>query len=299
MRCRVCSAQAPSMSRSTLALASLTVLLYAANYPLAALALGATTPFLLLTIRFTASAVALWGIVRARRSTLPRGRALAWTILAGAGVQGAQFLSAYRGMSHGVSPTVTALVIAMNPVLTAVLLGVVTRRRESPAGVVALVLATASVLLGCLPRGARRPTDRAGGHRDDRRAARSRRRLHPAGASRGRRRSGRLHGDRCDGRRPRRRGGLVPRTTTPERRRAGVRAHRTRHGRRDGRDVRLRGRRAPCGCPVRVDALRRHPRHGGGDRRDPDGRAARARPAHGPRDRRRGLCGRAAAARCR
>ncbi|MFI8348118.1 DMT family transporter [Streptomyces sp. NPDC085596] len=133
-------------------LPALTVLLYALGYPLGALTLGHVTPFLLILLRFLLSAVLMWTVVAVRRTPLPRGRVLAWTVTGGLLVQGVQFLGLYWGMAHGVGPGVAALVIAMNPVTTAVLARLVLHRRENPWGLVALALGTVGVVTACLPR---------------------------------------------------------------------------------------------------------------------------------------------------
>ncbi|NEB90390.1 DMT family transporter [Streptomyces bauhiniae] len=133
-------------------LPALTVLLYALGYPLGALTLGHVTPFLLILLRFLISAVLMWTVVAVRRTPLPRGRLLAWTVAGGLLVQGMQFLGLYWGMAHGVGPGVAALVIAMNPVTTAVLARLVLGRRENSWGLVALALGTVGVVAACLPR---------------------------------------------------------------------------------------------------------------------------------------------------
>ncbi|MGW4224546.1 DMT family transporter [Streptomyces bauhiniae] len=133
-------------------LPALTVLLYALGYPLGALTLGHVTPFLLILLRFLISAVLMWAVVAVRRTPLPRGRVLAWTVAGGLLVQGVQFLGLYWGMAHGVGPGVAALVIAMNPVTTAVLARLVLGRRENSWGLVALALGAVGVVAACLPR---------------------------------------------------------------------------------------------------------------------------------------------------
>ncbi|WP_405551283.1 DMT family transporter [Streptomyces sp. NBC_01171] len=133
-------------------LPALTVLLYALGYPLGALTLGHVTPFLLILLRFLIGAVLMWTVVIARRTPLPRGRLLVWTVAGGLLVQGVQFLGLYWGMAHGLGPGVAALVIAMNPVTTSVLARLVLRRRENSWGLVALALGTVGVVAACLPR---------------------------------------------------------------------------------------------------------------------------------------------------
>ncbi|WP_190016711.1 DMT family transporter [Streptomyces lucensis] len=130
----------------------MTILLYAVSYPLGALALGSVTPFLLILLRFVLSAVLLWAVVAVRRLPLPRGRVLAWTIVGGVLVQGAQFLGLYWGMAHGVSAGVAALVIAMNPIATAVLARFLLHRLENRWGLLALACGAVGVVAACLPR---------------------------------------------------------------------------------------------------------------------------------------------------
>ncbi|MFE7114147.1 DMT family transporter [Streptomyces sp. NPDC057654] len=133
-------------------LPAVTVLLYAVSYPLGALTLGFITPFLLILLRFALSAVLMWTIVAARRIPLPRGRVLAWTVVGGVLVQGVQFLGLYWGMAHGVSAGIASLVIAMNPIATAVITRLVLHQRENRWGLLALTCGAVGVVAACLPR---------------------------------------------------------------------------------------------------------------------------------------------------
>jgi drug/metabolite transporter (DMT)-like permease len=133
-------------------LPTVTVLLYAVSYPLGALTLGSITPFLLILLRFVLSAVLMWAIVAVRRTPLPRGRVLTWTIACGVLVQGVQFLGLYWGMAHGVSAGIASLVIAMNPVTTAVLARLLLHQRENRWGLLALAFGAVGVVAACLPR---------------------------------------------------------------------------------------------------------------------------------------------------
>ncbi|MEV0278766.1 DMT family transporter [Streptomyces sp. NPDC050610] len=133
-------------------LPAVTVLLYAVSYPLGALTLGSITPFLLILLRFVLSAVLMWAVVAVRRIPLPRGRVLAWTVAGGVLVQGVQFLGLYWGMAHGVSAGIASLVIAMNPVATAVLARLLLGRRENRWGLLALACGAMGVVAACLPR---------------------------------------------------------------------------------------------------------------------------------------------------
>ncbi|GHJ38019.1 DMT family transporter [Streptomyces sp. TS71-3] len=133
-------------------LPAVTVLLYAVSYPLGALTLGFITPFLLILLRFVLSAVLMWAIVAVRRVPLPRGRVLAWTAAGGVLVQGVQFLGLYWGMAHGVGAGVASLVIAMNPIATAVLARLLLHQRENRWGLLALACGAVGVVAACLPR---------------------------------------------------------------------------------------------------------------------------------------------------
>jgi drug/metabolite transporter (DMT)-like permease len=73
-------------------------------------------------------------------------------MVAGLRTQGVQFLGMYWGLAHGVASGLGSLVIALNPVVTAALMAVVLRHRESRRGALALVLATAAVVLACAPK---------------------------------------------------------------------------------------------------------------------------------------------------
>jgi len=151
------------MNKNALSLVSLTVVVYALGYPLGALTLRGVSPFWLIALRFLLTAALLWPVIAARRIAVPRGRALGHAVGAGLLVQGAQFLGAYWALSHGVGAGVTALVVAMNPALTAVLGAGLRRARRllrlpDAAGsgarvpLAAVGLATAAVLVACAPK---------------------------------------------------------------------------------------------------------------------------------------------------
>ena len=133
-------------------LAAPTVLLYAAGYPIGAATVSVMSPFLVILLRFAASAVVLWAILAIWRRPLPTRAQIGHAVIAGLLTQGVQFLSLYWGLAHGVSSGLASLIIALNPVLTAALMAVLLGHRESRRGMVALVLATAAVGLACAPR---------------------------------------------------------------------------------------------------------------------------------------------------
>ncbi|MEU1984445.1 DMT family transporter [Nocardia sp. NPDC019395] len=141
-----------TITRLSPRLAIPTVLLYAAGYPLGTATVAVMSPFLVIFLRFAGSALVLWAIVAARRTALPPRRQIVHAMIAGLLTQAVQFLGLYWGLAHGVSAGLASLVIALNPVITAAVMIVVTGHRESRSGVVALILAAAAVLLACAPR---------------------------------------------------------------------------------------------------------------------------------------------------
>lgn len=129
-----------------------TVVLYAAGYPIGAAAVAVMSPFLVIALRFAASAAVLWAIVAVRRPRWPSRRVVGHAAVAGLMTQGVQFLGLYWALAHGVPSGLGALVIALNPVFTAGLMAVVLGHRESRRGVFALILAAAAVVLACAPK---------------------------------------------------------------------------------------------------------------------------------------------------
>lgn len=102
-------------------LALSTAFFYALGYPIGALAVRGATPGVVLISRFIASAVILGCIAAALRLEWPRGKFAAHAAVVGFLSQGIQFVGCYQAMRLGVSPVLVALIIAMNPVLTAAL----------------------------------------------------------------------------------------------------------------------------------------------------------------------------------
>ncbi|WP_045270497.1 DMT family transporter [Microbacterium azadirachtae] len=140
------------MTRTTIAVSACTmVTLYAVNYALTSLALRTMSPFLLLLLRFVLSVLVLLAVCALLRTPIPRGRLLA--VAAGAGLlsQAGQFIGTYWALGHGVGAGFTALVIAMNPVVTALLSRLILRRRASRRALLSTALGAAAVIVACLP----------------------------------------------------------------------------------------------------------------------------------------------------
>lgn len=122
-----------------------TAFFYALGYPVGALAVQGATPGTVLVSRFIASVAILLVIVRIRRLEWPRGVQAWHAVVVGFLSQGLQFVGCYQAMYVGVSPVLVALVIAMNPVVTAAAASLMLRERLSLRRIVAVVLALVAV----------------------------------------------------------------------------------------------------------------------------------------------------------
>lgn len=130
-----------------LRLSLVVVFLYALGYPIGALAVQAVSPGLVLILRFAVSAPILLLIAIHRAVPWPRGAQLGHVIVVGLLIQAVQFIGCYEALSLGMSPVLVALIISMNPVVTAALAKPMLGERLSHRRVFALVLAVAAVLV--------------------------------------------------------------------------------------------------------------------------------------------------------
>ncbi|GAB18219.1 hypothetical protein GOEFS_049_00400 [Gordonia effusa NBRC 100432] len=126
-------------------LAASTAIFYALGYPVGALSVRYATPGVVLIARFVLGALILAAIVGIRRLDWPRGRQAWHAVVIGLTTQGMQFVGCYEAMYAGVSPVLVALVIAMNPVITAALASLLLRERLSARRICAVVIAFAAV----------------------------------------------------------------------------------------------------------------------------------------------------------
>ncbi|QRY62555.1 DMT family transporter [Gordonia sp. PDNC005] len=131
--------------RLSIPLGASTAFFYALGYPIGAVAVRAATPGTVLVSRFLASVVILAAIVTARRLEWPRGVQAWHAVVVGFLSQGLQFVGCYQAMYAGVSPVLVALVIAMNPVITAGAAAIMLREPLSRRRVLATVLALVAV----------------------------------------------------------------------------------------------------------------------------------------------------------
>ncbi|MDF8262985.1 DMT family transporter [Luteipulveratus flavus] len=121
--------------------------LYSLGYPIGALGVEAMAPGPLLVGRFVLSGLALAVIAVVTGARRPRGVQLRDAVVVGLLTQAVQFIGCYEAMRLGVSPVLVALVIAMNPLATAVLAAALLGERISRRRAVALVLAVVAVVV--------------------------------------------------------------------------------------------------------------------------------------------------------
>ncbi|TWS28764.1 DMT family transporter [Tsukamurella conjunctivitidis] len=125
------------------------VVLYAFGYPLGALGVAAMSPFLLLLLRFAISGVLMFGVVRITGRRNPTGAALGHAVVVGLLAQATQFIGCYLGLRAGVPAGVAALIIGVNPALTAVVARAVLHERLTVRRTLAAALGLAAVVTAC------------------------------------------------------------------------------------------------------------------------------------------------------
>jgi drug/metabolite transporter (DMT)-like permease len=132
--------------------ASALTFFYALGYPIGALAVSAMSPMAVLVFRFGLAGGILAGWAAAARVSWPTGRALVHVLVTGLLTQALQFSCLYLALMHGAPAVLGAVVISMNPVITAVLAAAVLRERLTWTRVAALALGVAAVLAACAGR---------------------------------------------------------------------------------------------------------------------------------------------------
>lgn len=126
--------------------------LYALGYPIGALAVSSMPPMGVLVFRFGLAAVLLSGWALVCRVKWPTGRVLAHVAVSGLLTQGLQFSCLYLALLHRAPAVVGAVVISMNPVVTALLAVVFLHERLTATRVAALALGVVAVLAACAQR---------------------------------------------------------------------------------------------------------------------------------------------------
>ena len=132
--------------------ASAVTFFYALGYPIGNLAVSAMTPMAVLAIRFGLAATILGAWAAMARVTWPRGRRLGHVAVSGLLMQAVQFCALYLAIEHGAPAVLCAVIVAMNPVATALLAATFLRDRLNLRRVLALVLGVAAVLAACASR---------------------------------------------------------------------------------------------------------------------------------------------------
>ena len=104
-----------------LSTASAVTLFYAIGYPVGTLAVTAMTPMAVLVLRFGFATVILAGWAIVAKAAWPRGAQFGHVLVAGLLIQAVQFCCLYEAVLLGAPAVLCAVVIAMNPVITAIL----------------------------------------------------------------------------------------------------------------------------------------------------------------------------------
>ena len=125
---------------------------YALGYPIGALAVSVMSPMAVLVFRFGLAAAILSGWALSARVSWPTGRTLVHVLITGLLIQAVQFICLYLALMHGAPAVLGAVIISMNPVITAVLAAAFLREGLTWTRVGALVLGVVAVLAACAGR---------------------------------------------------------------------------------------------------------------------------------------------------
>ena len=121
-------------TRMPLRTAAIVTVTYALGYPIGNMAVHAMSPMAVLVFRFglAGSILGLWAVIA--RVPLPRGRKLGHVLVTGLLMQAVQFCALYFAIENGAPAVLCAVLIAMNPVATALLAAAFLRDRLTPGG---------------------------------------------------------------------------------------------------------------------------------------------------------------------
>jgi drug/metabolite transporter (DMT)-like permease len=125
---------------------------YALGYPIGALAVSAMSPMAVLVFRFGLAGAILSGWALLSHVSWPTGRTLVHVLIAGLLTNALQFICLYLALMHGAPAVLGAVIISMNPVVTAVLATLVLGEGMTWTRVGALVLGVLAVLAACANR---------------------------------------------------------------------------------------------------------------------------------------------------
>jgi drug/metabolite transporter (DMT)-like permease len=129
--------------------ASAVTFVYALGYPVGNLAVASMTPMAVLVLRFGLAAAILGTWTQLAGVRWPTGRKFGHVVVTGLLMQAVQFCCLYMAIQWGAPAVLCAVVIAMNPVATAILGAVFLGDRLGRWRVIALVLGVAAVLSAC------------------------------------------------------------------------------------------------------------------------------------------------------
>jgi len=132
--------------------ASALTFFYALGYPIGALAVSVMSPMAVLVFRFGLAAAIISGWAFWARVTWPTGRTLVHVLISGLLAQGLLFTCLYYALMHGAPAVLGAVIISMNPVVTALLAAMFLGEGLSSTRVGALVLGVLAVLAACAGR---------------------------------------------------------------------------------------------------------------------------------------------------
>jgi len=132
--------------------ASTVTFFYALGYPIGNMAVNAMSPMAVLVFRFGLAALILGSWARIARVAWPTGRKLGHVAVTGLLMQAVQFCALYLAIERGAPAVLCAVIVAMNPVATALLAATFLRDRLTPRRILALVLGVAAVLAACATR---------------------------------------------------------------------------------------------------------------------------------------------------
>jgi drug/metabolite transporter (DMT)-like permease len=135
-----------------LSAASSLTFFYALGYPIGALAVSVMSPMAVLVFRFGLAAAILSGWALLSRVRWPTGRTLIHVLISGLLAQGLLFTCLYYALMHGASAVLGAVIISMNPVVTALLAAMFLGEGLTKTRVGALVLGVLAVLAACAGR---------------------------------------------------------------------------------------------------------------------------------------------------
>ena len=132
--------------------ASAVTFFYALGYPVGNVAVDAMSPMAVLVCRFALAALILGTWARIARVAWPKGRKLGHVAVTGLLMQAVQFCALYLAIERGAPAVLCAVIVAMNPVATALLAAAFLRDRLSPRRILALAGGVAAVLSACVSR---------------------------------------------------------------------------------------------------------------------------------------------------